>query len=240
MKKLVLGALLAAVASSTGCIVSDSTDAVVSARWSFTHYEDNTARICPTGFQTTAIISQPWDPISNRLVGSPVEDLFDCDDLRGTTAPLDGIFLVWVQVENDAGTSVYAKSKSIYIDTADGDVTLDFPIYDDAGYFFLTWDLEDAATGAPMTCEQAGLVGGDRGVETTATIVGTTFAESDVFDCDEYFGTTAPLLADTYTVSIDAVENGQAVSSEATVLINKVITAPSGLTDLGHVIIPIE
>jgi hypothetical protein len=239
MKKLVLGALLAAVASSTGCIISDSTEAVVTARWSFTHYEDNTARSCPIGFDTTTIISQPWDPISNRLIGSPVEDLFDCVDGRGTTAPIDGIFLVWVQVENDAGTSVYAKSKSIYVDTADGDVGLDFPIYDDAGYFFLTWDLEDAVTRAPMTCEQAGLVGGDTGVETTATIVGTTFAESDVFDCDHYFGTTAPLLADTYVVSVSAVVDGLSVGT-APALNGKLITAPSGLTDLGHVIIPID
>jgi hypothetical protein len=237
MKKLVLGALLAAVASATGC-VTESTDAVITANWSFTHFADNTERSCPIGFDTTTIVAQPWDPISNRLVGSPVEDLFDCADLGGTTAPLDGIFLVWVQVENDAGTSVYAKSESIYVDTADGDVELDFPIYDDAGFFFLTWDLEDEVTRQPLSCEEAGVVG-DAGVETIATIVGSTFMLTDVFPCDHYFGTTAPLLAGNYTVSVDAVVDGEPVGI-APALTNRRITAPSGLTDLGHVRIPIE
>jgi hypothetical protein len=242
MKKLVLGALLAAVASSTGCIISDDdpiepTDAVITARWSFTHFEDNTARSCPVGFNTTTIVSQPWDPINHRLIGSPVEDLFDCSAGRGTTDPLDGIFLVWVQVETDSGSQVYAKSESIYVDTADGDVSLDFPIFDDAGFFFLTWGLQDG--GRQVDCEEAGLVGGDTGVETTATIVGSTFALTDVFECDHYFGTTAPLLADTYVVAVEAVVDGLSVG-RAPALNNKTIIAPSGLTDLGHVIIPLD
>jgi hypothetical protein len=242
MKKLVLGALLAAVASSTGCIISDDdpiepTDAVITARWSFTHFEDNTARSCPTAFQTTAIIAQPWDPISNRLIGSPVEDLFNCSAGSGTTDPLDGIFLVWVQVETDSGSSVYAKSESVYVDTADGDVSIDFPIYDDAGFFFLTWDLEDSA-GRPVTCEEAG-EGDAVTVETVATITGSSFMLTDQFDCDHYFGTTAPLLADSYTVSVGAAVDDIGIGAAPT-LINKTITAPSGLTDLGHVIIPLD
>lgn len=237
MKKLVLGALLAAVASATGC-VTEATDAVITARWSFTHFADNSARSCPIGFDTTTIVAQPWDPLNNRLVGSPVEDLFDCADGSGTTAPLDGIFLVWVQVENDAGTSVYAKSEQTYVDTADGDVSLNFPIFDDAGFFYLTWDLEDEVTGRPLTCAEAGVVG-DAGVETVATIVGSTFVLTDVFPCDHYFGTTAPMLAGSYTVSVDAVVDGDAVGV-APALTNQRINAPNGLTDLGHVIIPIE
>jgi hypothetical protein len=237
MKTLVLGALLAAVASSTGCLISDSTEAVVTARWSFTHFADKTPRSCPVGFDTTTIYAQPWDPINNRLIGSPVQDLFDCADGIGTTAPLDGIFLVWVQVETNSGTP-YAESESIYVDTADGDVSLDFPIYDDAGFFYLTWDLEDAVTGAPLTCDQAGVTG-DAGVETVATIVGTSFMLTDVFECDHYFGTTAPMLAGTYTVSVDAVVDGEAVGV-APALTNKRISSPNGLTDLGHVIIPID
>jgi hypothetical protein len=237
MKKLVLGALILA-ASSTGCIISESTDAVITARWSFTHFADNSARSCPTDFQTATIYSQPWDPINNRLFGTPIADKFDCADLSGTTDPLDGIFLVWVQIERDSGGTPYASSESIYVDTADGDATLNFPIYDDAGSFYLTWDLVDADTDAPLTCSQAGVTG-DAGVETVATIAGSNFMLADVFECDHYFGTTAPLLAGTYTVSVAAVVDDLSVGT-APAITNKTIRAPNGLTDLGHIIIPIE
>lgn len=239
MKKLVLGALLA-VASLSGC-VSDSggsTEAVVTARWSFTHFADGSPRSCPVGFDTASVVAQAWDPIGNVLVGTTIVDKFNCSDMRGTTLPIDGIFLVWVQIENTSGTQVYAQSAHTYIDTADGDVTIDFNILDDAGFFFLTWDLVDATTQAPLTCQQAGVVG-NASVETTATIAGTSFALTDKFECEHGFGTTDPLLAGTYTVSVDAEVNNIAVGT-APALTNKVIRAPNGLTDLGHILIPIE
>lgn len=239
MKKLVLGALLLA-ASSTGCVTSEPTDAVITARWSFTHFADGSARSCPTNYQTTTIYSQPWDPIGNRLTGSPIADKFNCSDKIGTTDPLDGIFLVWVQVETDISATPYATSESFYVDTADGDVTLDFPILDDAGFFFLTWDLEDAVSHAPMTCRDAGLDGSNGAVESIATsLANASFMLTDKFECDHYFGTTDPLLAGTYTVSVEATVSDQAVGV-APDLINKTIRSPNGLTDLGHVIIPID
>jgi hypothetical protein len=239
MKKLVLGALLAVVASSTGCIItSESTDAVVTARWSFTHFADGSARSCPVGYTRTTVYAQPWDPIENRLFGTVIADVFNCSDASGTTDPLDGIFLVWVQVEKENG-DVYARSKSIFLDTeVDGDVTLDFPILDDAGNFFLTWDLVDAQNNAPLTCKTAGVTG-NSGVETVATIVGTSFMLVDKFDCNDYFGTTSPLIAGNYTVSVDAFVNNAAVGV-APALTNKRISSPNGLTDLGHIVIPID
>jgi hypothetical protein len=237
MKKLVLGALLGAVASATGC-TSAATDAVITANWSFTHFADHTMRSCPTNYPTASIYSQVWDPIGHRLTGTVVRDAFNCSDKNGTTDPLDGIFLVWVQIENDAGTSVYAKSESFYVDTADGDVTLDFPILDDAGFFFLTWDLHDAQTNALLNCSQAGLTG-DAAVETVATMVGTTSLVTDKFQCEHHFGTTDPLLAGTYTVSVEATVNNQSVGNAPT-LTNRVISSPNGLTDLGNIIIPID
>src|ERR1041385_2157810 len=107
MKKLVLGALLAAAASSTACSSSAPTDAVITARWKFEHFSNGTVGgddPCPPTFTTTSIYSQPWDPINNVTFGAPVIDKFDCAAKIGTTDPLDGIFLVWVQIENDNGT----------------------------------------------------------------------------------------------------------------------------------------
>jgi hypothetical protein len=237
MKKLVLGALLA-VAASTGCTVSESTEAVITARWSFTNFATDSARSCPVGFDTATIVAQAWDPFSNELVGSPVLDKFDCADMQGTTLPLDGIFLVWVQIESASGTQVYAQSSHTYVDTIDGDVLIDFEIFDDAGFFFLTWDLVDAVTQAPLTCDEAGVTG-NASVETIATIVGSTFMLTDKFQCEHGYGTTSPLLAGTYTVSVDAEVNDVAVGV-APALTNRVVRAPNGLTDLGHILIPIE
>ena len=236
MKKLVLGALLAAVAA-TGCTTA-ATDAVISAQWSFKHYADMSARSCPTNYPTASIYSQVWDPLTHQRTGTTVRDAFDCAAGRGTTDPLDGVFLVWVQVENDAGTSVYAKSEAIFVDTADGDVSFNFPILDDAGYFFLTWDLEKASSGAPLNCAQAGLTG-DAAIETLATITGTSFLLTDKFQCEHHFGTTDPLLAGTYTVSVEATVNNQSIGNAPT-LTNKTISSPNGLTDLGNIVIPIN
>jgi hypothetical protein len=237
MKKLVLGALIAA-ASATGCSSSTPTDAVITARWSFTHFADGTARNCPSGFPTATVVSQPWDPVSNALFGAPILDKFNCSDMRGTTDPLDGIFLVWVQIESDDRQRVYAKSEQTYIDTADGDATIDLALLDDAGFFFLTWDLVDATSQAPLTCKQAGITS-TGAIETIATIAGSTFMLTDQFRCEHGFGTTDPLLAGTYTVSVEAVQDNLSLGN-APELTNKRITAPNGLTDLGHVVIPID
>lgn len=243
MKKLVLGVLLAAVASSTGCIISSGssdgdTSAVITAQWSFTHFSGGSGS-CPPGFSTTTIVAQPWDPIANELFGTPVLDKFNCSDMRGTTDPLDGVYLVWVQIESDNGQQIYAKSKHTYIDTLDGDAAISFPILDDAGYFFLTWDLVDAATQAPLTCKEAGLTG-DAAIETLATIVtDSNFLLTDKFPCEHGYGTTSPLLAGTYTVSVEATVNNKSLGN-APELTNKRITAPEGLTDLGHILIPID
>lgn len=240
MKTLVLGALLAAVASSTGCIItSESTDAVVTARWSFTHFADNSARSCPVGYPRTTVYSQAWDPIENRTFGPVIADVFDCAAGSGTTDPLDGIFLVWVQVEKENG-EMYARSKSFVLDTEiDGDVTYTFPILDDAGNFFLTWDLVRESNNAPLTCKEAGVTGSNSGVETVATIVNSSFMLVDIFDCADYYGTTSPMLTGNYTVSIDALVNNRAVGV-APALTNKRINSPNGLTDLGHINIPID
>jgi len=240
MKKLVLGALLAAVAASGACGTSASTEAVITAHWPFTHVDGTASGQCDPRFPTASIYSQPWDPITNELLDVPVIDKFDCSAMRGTTDPLDGIFLVWVQIENDTGTSLYVKSKETYIDTADGDLVIDFPILDNGGYFFLTWDLVDERTQAPLTCSQAG-IGKNGSVETLVTIAGSDPSIPpivDKFTCEHGFGTTGAFVADTYTVSVDA-DDGTGAIGTAPALTNKVIRAPGGLTDLGHILIPI-
>jgi hypothetical protein len=90
-----------------------------------------------------------------------------------------------------------------------------------------------------LTCAEASNGGGPVKVSTVATIVGTDFMLADRFPCEHGFGTTDPLLADTYTVSVDAAISSGAIGTAPT-LTNKVVNSPNGLTDLGHIIIPIN
>lgn len=246
MSKLVMATLIATAASSAACTATVTpidppvdTSAVITANWQFDHYADNTPRQCPTNYQTASIYSQPWDPISGRPTGQPVVDKFNCAAMRGTTDPIDGVFLVWVQIESDDDRNVYAKSAQSYVDTLAGDVSFDFPILDDAGFFFLSWELRDKTNGAPLTCAQASDGRGPVKVATVATIVGSDFLLVDRFLCEHGFGTTDPLLADTYTVSVDAAISSGAIGT-APALTNKTITSPNGLTNLGHIMIPIN
>jgi hypothetical protein len=239
MKKLVLGALLV-VASSTGCTVSGGTsDSLVTVQWRFTHLADNSPRSCPQGFATASIVSQSIDPITHRGTGVTIVDQFNCADLEGTISLPDDTYLVWVQIESDDGSQIYTKSAQTFVDTSFGDATIDVNILDDGGYFFLTWDLVDAVTEAVLTCNEAGITA-NGSVETIATsVANSSYYRNDKFTCEDHFGTTDALLAGTYTVSIDA-EEGNAAIGAPTNLTNRVITAPDGLTDLGHILIPID
>jgi hypothetical protein len=238
MKKLVLGALLV-VASSTGCTVSGGTsDSLVTVQWRFTHLADNSPRSCPQGFATASIVSQSIDPITHRGTGVTIVDQFNCADLEGTISLPDDTYLVWVQIESDDGSQIYTKSAQTFVDTSFGDATIDVNILDDGGYFFLTWDLVDAVTEAALTCNEAGLTG-DAAVESLATIAGnSSFLVTDKFTCEDHFGTTGALLAGTYTVSVEATVNDLSVGTAPA--ITETITAPDGLTDLGHILIPID
>src|SRR5262245_41639652 len=75
MKKLVLAALLAAVASSTACVAS-STDARVTASWSFNTYanKDNApTEPCPANYPTATVHSKEWDPFLGEFVPGGLE-----------------------------------------------------------------------------------------------------------------------------------------------------------------------
>lgn len=242
MKKLVLGALLA-VASLSGC-TSDGgdvpIDTVVTVRWNFTHLADMSPRSCPVGFGTATIVSQTTDDVTHLGTGQKIIDKFNCSDGQGTiTLPSDDTFLVWVQIENDTGTSLYAQSEETFVDTSASVAPIAVTVFDDGGFFFLEWDLVDARTNALLTCAQAGVTA-NGSVETIATSVANpSYFKDDKFTCEDHFGTTDPLLAGTYTVTVDAEVNNASIG-QAPTLTNKTIRAPNGLTDLGLIRIPIN
>lgn len=242
MKNLVLGALLAAAVSSTACGTSSDTSAVITARWSFNTYANRggpPTGACPAGFDTAAVYARPWDPFVGDFVASAEQpDLFNCSDKIGTTNPLDGIFQVWVQIESHGGGSVYAVSESIVIDTADGDAAIDLPaLFTDAGYFDLSWDLE--RKGVRVHCSDAGV--GPSGMITAVVVASSSTAMAGgKFDCTDGFGVSDPLQVDDYLVTVTASSAPGTDVGVSDPIDNVHITAPSGLTHLGVVKIPVQ
>lgn len=254
MKNLVSGALLAVAVSSAACGGMTTTEppppdtsAVITARWSFNTFDNRNGPAngaCPTGFGTTAIYVQPWDPFAGVTTGPAVpSDLFNCSDKVGTTDPLDGVFQVWIQVETDDATptrppsQVYVQSGSLVIDTADGDQSIEMkPVFTDAGYLDFGWKLQ--RNGSHLHCADVNV--GHNGIASTA--VSSDFMAVDKYDCDDGFGTTGVLKQGTYLVTVTATNtSGQDVGASGPndgVLITSPGGSKHGLTDIG--IIPVD
>ena len=242
MKKLALGALLAAAASSTACTPAP-TDAVVTATWSFSTYANrNQAPTdpCPAGFDTATIHAKPWDPFLGEFVpgGREVLDKFDCSAKVGTTAPLDGIYLIWVSIENSSGSSVYASSESEFFDTIDGDANIALPtLFKDAGFFDLTWDLMRGNT--RVRCQDVGIGSSGSVASTSISVASPTFMVIDKFTCSEGFGVSEVLPADTYDITVTASTGSSDVGASGPIA-DVAIHDRNGLTHLGHIKIPVQ
>jgi hypothetical protein len=150
----------------------------------------------------------------------------------------DGLYLMSVRIETHSGAQKYADSEEVLIDTAT-DAAFDVEILDDGGYFFFTWSLEDKVSKAKMTCADAGITSAGSVEAVSTSVSNMSFFKDDKFTCSDHYGTTAGLPAGTYTVSIDAEQNNNPAGPPVN-LTDKVITAPNGTTDLGHVLIPID
>jgi hypothetical protein len=243
MKKLVLGALLGAAASSTACTSAAPTDAVVTASWSFSTYANRKQAPtdpCPAGFSTATVHAREWDPFLGEFVagGLDVQDKFNCSDKIGTTDPLDGVFLIWVSIESTSGGTVYAESESEFFDTIDGDATISLPtLFKDAGFFDLTWDL--VKNGARVHCQDVG-IGSSGSVSATAiSVVSPSFMAIDKFTCADGFGTSEVLPVDTYDITVTASTGSSDVGASGPIA-DVPIHAPNVLTHLGHVKIPVQ
>lgn len=239
MKNLVLGALLAAAVSSTACGTTSDTSARITASWSFNTYANRNGPpngACPTGFDTATVYVRPWDPFVGDFTGAAVaSDLFDCSAKVGTTGLLDGVFQVWVQIENHDGSSVYARSEAVVIDTADGNQSITLPtLFTDAGYFDLSWDLLRAGSTQRLHCADAGITSSGR-ISTTAVAVSNNAMIVDKFSCDDGYGITSELPVGLYDVTVTVSSMPGLDIGHSDVLDNKQITAPNGLTSLGHV-----
>jgi hypothetical protein len=94
-----------------------------------------------------------------------------------------------------------------------------------------------ATSNNPLHCDD---VAGLDGVELVATLSSSTNDTTDVWNCDDDLGVTAPLAAGTYTVSIDALSNADGALGIAPTLTDRVIQPFNKITHLGTVTVPID
>jgi hypothetical protein len=242
MKNLVLGSLIAIVASQlAGCIITtgdDEEDGYITASWQIRNVGSNTNAPCPPGYDTAALYNQPVDSAGNNA-GGVVIDLFDCDAGSGTSAPLiPGLYLSWIEIATTNNQDQFGKSLSAPVDITNEDKSFSAQILIDGGYFLMDWALVDAQTNAPLTCTQAGAVGGVEAIGTDVSNANNS--ASDIFDCDDHYGVTAGYRAATYTVAVAALNASEQAIGPSTTLTGKTIRPANEVTDLGVVTIAID
>ena len=246
MRKVVFA--LVAAAAATACTTSDGTnppgeDGIITAKWSFKELATGDSLTCPNGFDTTAVHVIPVDDAGNRL-GAGVIDLYPCSSFTGTELYPPDLYEVYMEITTATNSAKYADTPSAFVDIIDEDKTITQTIIDDGGFFVFDWQLRDKNGGAQLTCAQAAA----DSIDITATLVGSSSAKSDVFNCktpgfrDSGTGTsfTAGLIAGDYTVSIAALNTADQSVGTAPALTNKRISAPNKITDLGMIQIPID
>ncbi len=233
-----LAALSFGLAAASGCTSPEEPDeAFITAKWSVIHLETNSEVLCPIGYDTAALYSQPTDAAGNPT-GAVVIDQFDCAARTGTSAPLvPGVYSSWIEITNHDMTDVFAKSLSAVVDVTTDDRNITKQILDDGGYFSLSWKLVGARTGDDLSCEDAAATSG---IEAIATDVSTpSNSASDLFDCAEVRGVTSGYLAARYTVSVKALGENEDPVGSAPLLNNKEILERNEVTDLGMLTIAI-
>ncbi len=245
MKKLVLGSLMAVLVSqAAGCIITTSEDnyALITAEWDLKTTAGQSLS-CPPGTTTAAVYAQAVDT-DYRLVGSPFIDLYDCNAGVGNSDPLPpDVYQMWVELTSEGGGNVYATSTSLneksatdeyFVNVLDFDQTFGTTILSDGGYFQFDWDLRNAAN-QPITC---GSVSKVAILSTSVTNGNNSF--DDRFPCDKQYGLTGGLLQGGYTLEVSATNAAGQGLGPQTEILNRPVTSPNRVTDLGTVMVRVD
>ena len=192
---------------------------------------------CPTGITTVNITSTPASG-----TGTTYNDLFFCAANMGTTMPLDSVaYNVTAVFQDAAGDVAYATSLPDAIDLSSnvaGDVVpAMFTVYTDGGFGGFSWKLVKASDGSTVQCSDVPAINTISVLITSQT---SNLAVENDFDCTDGQGVSQALLADMYTVSVDALDSDQNELGIAPDSTNLVVTAPNVLTDWSTFTIPIN
>ncbi len=203
------------------------------------------AMLLPASFAAAAVHAQAVDTNYN-LVGQKFIDLYDCDVGVGNSDPLPpDVYQVWVDLTSDSGAS-YATSTSLnensatdeyFVNVLDIDQTFKTTILSDGGYFQFDWDLRDSQTNAPLTCA-SGAVSKVAMLSTSVTNMNNSF--DDRFPCDKPFGLTGGLLQGAYTLEVSATDSGGRGLGPQTEILNRPVSGPNKVTDLGTITVRVD
>lgn len=225
--------------SGDGCSSMCKHEYALQATWAFKSTQTTGTLNCPTGYDTAAVYMQEVDANGNN-VGQPTIDLFTCSDLTGmVTAVPSGTYQTWIEITNTTNSMKWGQSVDAIADLTAANATYSADLYIDGGYFALKWVLVGSVSNSTLSCANAGA----DSVETAVSLSNgtSTVPITDVFTCADGQGVTSVLPADSYTVSIDALNASmQPLSGTATLLTNKTINIKNQVTDLGTVMLPID
>ncbi len=215
-------------------------DGAIHAVWNLKDWNDQTgleiAAACPSGADTVIVYSLPAgesDP------AKAYKDLFNCADGAGTTAGLPpATYTVWTEVTDHSGAVLYAQSLSVQAVVASNQTTnTSFTYQVNRGYVHASWTLM-ATGGGAVTCASRPAIAGvafDQ-TGTGASLVG------DIFDCTDLQGTTYPLPLDTYTLSVQAIDNALPPNGigAAALVLDVRVTFGNELTEAGAVVLVVN
>ena len=204
MKKVVLGTFIAAVMSqAAGCIFvtdDDGENAAIDVGWQWQEVASNgalSASQCPPN-ASISLHTQEVDGFGDPI-GQEIIDIYDCEDGSAITPPLPpGRVSTFLTGTSDVGSFT---SFLQFTDLTTVNQVVDFELINNGGYIVFNWDLV-GESGAPLDCEDVVDLDGVGIISTSVTT--PTIAFDDQFECNQYYGTTAPLPADNYTVAVDA------------------------------------
>jgi hypothetical protein len=166
--------LLASLLLFAACGSSNTIDATWSLR------NDQAAATCPDGATTATIYARHNGATADDV--QTYSDIFDCASGAGEATDIpDGTYHVWVELTDDSGATLYARSEEADLTLSGGDTTAaDFTIDVANGFVDVAWQLQTAA-GVATTCAETD----QHGVSVLSTLAGTTDAVDSVFDCSE-------------------------------------------------------
>jgi hypothetical protein len=242
MKKLVLTSIIAAGTSlAVGCTVVEDDPVIIA---DITLLNGGPGPIVCLN-SPTAFPGRDGLRVNARLTGTTrvISDVYNCDVFALQTPPLpDGIgeYEIWVDYINDRGFPDDPSQWAVVDETdtaivfADTDVHVTAVLTLNNGFFEANWSISD--TGGPVTmCPPGG------GMSILGTIVGTSTAFDDIYNCEDGFNSQLPVITaatpiEEYTIVatlLDDQDNRLGASDPLTAADGAVISTGNEYQDLG-------
>jgi hypothetical protein len=215
---------------------SDGENAVIDVGWTWLAVDGagaTSAATCPPGTSIT-VHTQEVDA-NGDPVGQEILDIYDCETNSSITPPLPPS-TVSVYLSGTGGAGDFT-SFTQFVDLTTTNEVVDFDLIANGGYIQFAWELVGGTTNTPLACEDVSDLDGIGAIVTVADTPSQAFDFQ--YTCQDGFGTTDPLAADDYVISIDAFNAANESISEEPFNQNVTVGAPNDIVEIGTVQIPI-